>query len=184
MSILIYRKILLHAVNLSVFYLFGGGIYAAIIFSILVEVLPANIWFASRTAIYCSGASLLALYFGALPFQAFIFGAFIALWPLQLMGAATMDLFSPTAILPAGFTVLAYNMGINPIHAYMFGSFVIAKIYIVMFVAGKGFEQKSADALVEREQAKEKPEPKIDLRLASEKAARFRAAQKRTADYL
>ncbi len=182
MSILIYRKVLLHAVNLSVFYLFGGGIYAALVFSVLVELLPANIWFASRTAIYCSGVSLIALYFGALPFQAFILGAFVALWPLQLMGAATMDLFSPTAILPSGFAVMTYSMGMNPIHAYMFGSFVIAKIYILMFVAGRRMEQERVDVSLEEVRVEERPGPEIDLRAAGEKAARFRAAQRKTPD--
>ncbi len=179
MSVLIYRKILLHAVNLSVFYLFGGGVYAAIVFSALVELLPANVWFASRTAIYCSGVSLIALYFGALPFQAFVLGAFIALWPLQLVGAATMEFFSPTAVLPAGFAVMTYTMGMNPIHAYIFGSFVIAKIYILMFVAGKSMEQRIAGTGPVAEAAAEgKTKPKIDLKLALEKAERFKAAQK------
>jgi len=179
MSVLIYRKVLLHAVNLSVFYLFGGGIYAALVFSALVEILPANVWFASRTAIYCSGVALIALYFGALPFQAFIMGAFIALWPLQIVGAATMEFFSPTAILPAGFAVMIYTIGMDPIHAYIFGSFVVAKIYILMFVAGRSMEQRIAGTgNMAETRAEKKQNPKIDLKLALEKAARFRAAQK------
>ena len=146
-------NIILHITNLTVFYIFGGMemIKWALLFSVLVQLLPSNTVFINRNSVFSAAIALLTLKVGATPAQAFITGGILSLVPFNLMGVVPR-IVSPSSILAAGFVVLAYSLGINPLHAYLLGSFIGAKILLLWYAHTKFMPAKTVIDPLKREE--------------------------------
>jgi len=137
-------NIILHITNLTVFYIFGGieMMKWALLFSIVIQILPSNTVFINRNSVFSSAIALFALEVGATPVQAFITGGILSLVPFHLMGVVPR-IVSPSAILAAGFVVMACHLGFSPLYAYLLGSFIGAKILLLWYLNMKFMPTKT-----------------------------------------
>ena len=149
----IVANIILHIVNLAVFYTFGGmGMMKwAVLFSIVVQLLPSNTVFINRNSVFSAAIALLTLKLGATPVQAFITGGILSLVPFHLMGVVPR-IDSPSAILAAGFVVMACHLGFSPLYAYLLGSFIGAKILLAWYLHAKFMSTKTVIDPLKREE--------------------------------
>ncbi|MFH1786180.1 MAG: hypothetical protein ABH829_00800 [archaeon] len=144
MSLFIAANLVLHLLNFTVFYVFLGpeSFKWALLFSVIVQMIPSRTVFINRNSVYCSAVTLLMLHFGAEPVTAFVVGGVLAIVPFALIGIVPR-MVSESNILPALFTILLWNFGVNPMHIYIFSSFVVAKIWIAIFANTKYMEWKA-----------------------------------------